>query len=159
MADGHVETFLTPVLETSVVAPMCQRETGETEGGGWKTKAQHEGEEGLGRKDIPTPALETSVVVPVCQRETRQTECIRGEVEAQKGNEDKKVNHHKRRHSSTPILEASEESCSKNIMTQEKESGDNKAKFKCNKYNEEVKQSTMVHNEEQANRMNSKCVL
>ena len=45
MADGHVETFPTPVLETSAVVPMCQRETGETKGGGGKTKAQHKEEE------------------------------------------------------------------------------------------------------------------
>ena len=41
-ADGHVETFLTPDLETSAVAPVYQRKTGETEGGGGKTKAQHD---------------------------------------------------------------------------------------------------------------------
>ena len=42
MTKGHVETFLTPVLETSAVAPLCQRETGEMEGGGGKTEAQHD---------------------------------------------------------------------------------------------------------------------
>ena len=40
MADGHVETFLTPVLETSAVAPLCQRETGETEGVGEEPKVE-----------------------------------------------------------------------------------------------------------------------
>ena len=54
MADGHVETFPTPVLETSAVAPVCQRETGETKGGGGKTKGRHEEEEDRGRKSIPT---------------------------------------------------------------------------------------------------------
>ena len=42
MADGHVATFPTPILETSAVTPLCQRETGETEGGGGKTEAQHD---------------------------------------------------------------------------------------------------------------------
>ena len=44
MADGRVETFSTLAPETSAVAPVCQRETGDTEGGGGKTKAQHEQE-------------------------------------------------------------------------------------------------------------------
>ena len=44
MADGHVETFPTPLLETSAVAPVCQRETGEPEGDSGKTKAQHDEE-------------------------------------------------------------------------------------------------------------------
>ena len=60
------------VLETSAVAPVCQRETGETEGGGGKTKAHQEEEEDRGRKDIPTLVLETSAVAPVCQRETEE---------------------------------------------------------------------------------------
>ena len=51
-----------------------------------------------------------------------------------------------------------EESCPNNIMTQEKEGGGKEAKVKDNAYDEEVKQSTMVHNEGQANRMNSKGV-
>ena len=51
-----------------------------------------------------------------------------------------------------------EESCSNNIMTQEKEGGGKEAKVKANEYNEEVKQSTMVHNEGHANGMNSKGV-
>ena len=38
--DSRVETFSTLVLETSAVAPMCQCETGETEGGGDKTKVE-----------------------------------------------------------------------------------------------------------------------
>ena len=70
MADGRVETFSTLVPETSAVAPVCQRETRETEGSGGKTKAQHEEEEDRGRKGIPTPILETSVVVPMHQHET-----------------------------------------------------------------------------------------
>ena len=44
MADDHVKTFPTPVPETSKVVPVCQRETRETEGGGGKTKAQHDEE-------------------------------------------------------------------------------------------------------------------
>ena len=44
MADGHVKTFPTPVLETLAVAPVCQRETGETEGRGGKKTAQHDEE-------------------------------------------------------------------------------------------------------------------
>ena len=71
-ADSRVETFSTLIPETSAGAPVCQRETGETEGGDGKTKAQHE-EEDRGRKGIPTPILETSVVVHMRQRETRET--------------------------------------------------------------------------------------
>ena len=82
-ADGHVETFLTPDLETSAVAPLCQRETGETEGGGGKTKAHHEEEEDRGRKDFPTPILETSAVAPLCQRETGETEGGGGKIKVQ----------------------------------------------------------------------------
>ena len=59
MADGHVETFPTPVLETSVVASVCQRETGEMEGGGEKTKAHHKEEEDRGQKSTPTLVHET----------------------------------------------------------------------------------------------------
>ena len=44
-ADSRVETFSTLIPETSAVAPVCQRETGETEGGDGKTKAQHEEED------------------------------------------------------------------------------------------------------------------
>ena len=76
MADGRVETFSTLAPETSAVAPVCQREIGETEGGGEKMKAQHEEEEDRGRKGIPTPVLETSAVVPMRQRETGETECV-----------------------------------------------------------------------------------
>ena len=83
MADGHVETFPTSILETSAVATECQRETGETEGGGGKTKAHHEEEEDRGRKNIPTPVLETSAVAPVCQRETGETEGGDGKTKAQ----------------------------------------------------------------------------
>ena len=82
MADGRVETFSTLVLESSAVAPVCKRETGETEGGGGKTKAQHEGQEDRGRKGIPTPVLETSAVAPVCQRETRETKGGGGKTKA-----------------------------------------------------------------------------
>ena len=105
MADCHVETFPKPVVETSTVAPMCQRETAETEGGGEKTKAQHEWGEDQGRKDIPTLVLETSAIVLVRQRDTGETKCVRGEAEAQKGDEDNEVNDHNRRDSSTPVLE------------------------------------------------------
>ena len=45
MANGRVKIFSTPVLETSAVAPVCQCETRETEGGGGKMKARHEEEE------------------------------------------------------------------------------------------------------------------
>ena len=44
MADSRVETFPTLDPETSAVVPVCQRETEETEGGGGKTKAQHDKE-------------------------------------------------------------------------------------------------------------------
>ena len=83
MADGHVETFLTPILETSAVAPLCQRETRETEGGGGKTKAHHEAEEDRGRKDIRTPVLETLAVAPVCQCETGEMEGGGGKTKTQ----------------------------------------------------------------------------
>ena len=71
---------------------MCQRETGETEGGDGKTKAQHKEEEDRGRKGMPTPILETSAVVPVRQRETGETECVGGTAEDRKGDEEDKVN-------------------------------------------------------------------
>ena len=77
-ADSRVETFPTLDPETSAVAPVCQRETGETEGGDGKTKAQHKEEEDQGRKGIATPILETSAVVHVHQRETGETECVGG---------------------------------------------------------------------------------
>ena len=93
--------------KTSAVAPVCQRETGETEGGGGKTKAQHEEEEDRGRKGIPTPVLETSTVVPVHQGETREAECVGRKAEDRKGDEEDKMNKHERRDSSTPVPETS----------------------------------------------------
>ena len=79
----------TPILETSAVAPVCQCETGDMEGGGGKTKAHHKEEEDRGRKDFPTPILETSAVAPVCQRETEETEGGGGKTKTQhEGEED-----------------------------------------------------------------------
>ena len=89
--DSHVETFPTLDPETSAVAPVCQRETGETEGGDGKTKAQHEEEEDRGQKGIPTPILETSAVVPKRQRETGEKKCVGGKAEDRKGDEEEKV--------------------------------------------------------------------
>ena len=40
MADGHLETFATIILETLMVASENQRETEETEGGGEKKKSR-----------------------------------------------------------------------------------------------------------------------
>ena len=105
--DSHVDTFFTLVPETSAVAPMCQRETGETEGGDGKTKAQHKEEEDRGRKDIPTPILETSAVVHVRQRETGETECVDKKEDDRKGDEEDKVNVNERRDSFTLVPETS----------------------------------------------------
>ena len=104
-ADSRVETFPTLDPETSAVAPVCQRETGETEGGDGKTKAQHKEEEDQGRKGIATPILETSAIVHVRQRETGETECVGGKAEDWKGED--KVNVHERRDSFTPVPETS----------------------------------------------------
>ena len=60
--DGHVETFPTSILETSAVALVCQCETGETEGGGRKTKAHHKEEEDRRQRSTPTLVRETWVV-------------------------------------------------------------------------------------------------
>ena len=66
-ADSRVKTLPTLVPETSAVAPVCERETGETEGGDGKTNAQHKEEEDQGQKGIAAPILETSAVVHVRQ--------------------------------------------------------------------------------------------
>ena len=42
--NDHDRIFSAHVPETSAVAPVCQRETGETEGGGGKIKVQHDEE-------------------------------------------------------------------------------------------------------------------
>ena len=42
------EDFSAPVLRTSAVVPVCQRETRETEADGGKRKARHEEEEDRG---------------------------------------------------------------------------------------------------------------
>jgi hypothetical protein len=86
-ADDHVKTFPTLDLETSAVAPKCQRETGETESDG-EAKIEADANnnvEGKMSKDestvtdgaevLPTIVPETSAVAPKCQCETGETEC------------------------------------------------------------------------------------
>ena len=86
---------------------MCQRETGETEGGNGKKKTQHKEEEDQRQKGIPTPVLETSAVVHMRQRETGEMECVGGKAEDRKGDEEDKVNEHERRDSFILVLEIS----------------------------------------------------
>ena len=81
-------------MTNDIKSKVCQRETGETEGGFGKTKDQRKEVEDRGRKGIPTPTLETSAVVPVHQRETEETECVGGKAEDRKGDEEDQVNEH-----------------------------------------------------------------
>ena len=141
MADGHVETFLTPVLETSAVAPLCQRETGEMEGGGGKTKAHHEDEEDRGRKDFPTPILETSAVAPLCQRETGETEGGGGKTKAHQEEEENRG----REDFPTPVLETSAVAPVCQRETGETEGGGGKIKVQ---HDEEVKIEADVYDED-----------
>ena len=68
------EDFSTPVLETSAIVPMCQRETGETKGGNGKAEDRDGDEDneviGSGRRRDPSTSVpKTSAVVPECQHE------------------------------------------------------------------------------------------
>ena len=64
----------TPVLETSAVVPMRQRETGETECVGGKAEDRKGDEEDNvnehERRDSFTPVPDTSAVEPICRHKT-----------------------------------------------------------------------------------------
>ena len=74
MTSDGVETFPTPILETSAVGPESPRETRETEGGGGKACNRQDDKENDGAGTFPTPILETSAVGPESPCETGETE-------------------------------------------------------------------------------------
>ena len=94
--DSRIKTFSTLVPKTSAVAPVCQCETGETEGGDDETKveadayeveiaeevAMGEATEDGNTEDSCPLILETSAVVFESQRETGETRggCKKGKV-------------------------------------------------------------------------------
>ena len=74
VTDG-AEVLPTIVHETTAVAPTFQRETGETEGGGKKSKDRNgEEEDGYRRRDPSTLVPETSAVVPESQHKSGEME-------------------------------------------------------------------------------------
>ena len=158
---------------------MCQRETEEMEGDGGKTKAQQHEEVKIEADayDEEINIVDTCLIEKVNRYETHEFE----EMDKDNGLEVEEAMDHNMKEvdkctdTSPPLFREAwnmvdgnisvggerpinEESCPNNIMTQEKEGGDKKAKVKCNPYNEKVKQSTMMHNEGQANQMNWKSV-
>ena len=146
-ADDHVKTFPTLDLETSAVAPKCQRETGETESDG-EAKIEADANnnvEGKMSKDestvtdgaevLPTIVPETSAVAPKCQRETGETE---GGGKKSKDRNGEEEDDYRRRNPSTPVPKTSAVVPESQHKSGEMEGGGEEMRVEANTYGETV---------------------